>query len=188
MDAEGFTAVDSQVSVPNPLTEFDLLSEEDITKYTMRAPGKSCLLDPIPKWFVKQHVEMFAPIITCIVNKLLSRGVFPESLKHAIVSPFIKKPSLNPEILKNYRPVSNITYLSKIIEKHAVLNTANHIAINHLGDSLQSAYKPVHSTETALLKVKSHIMQHLSNRQDVFWSFWTLVLVLLLMLLIILCC
>ena len=149
VDAEGLTAVDSQVSVPNPLTEFDLLSEKDITEYIKHAPGKSCLLDTIPTWFVKQHVEVFAPIITCIVNKSLSTGVFPESLKHAIVSPIIKKPSLNPEILKNNRPVSSIIYLSKIIEKHAVLNIANHIALNHLKDSLQSAYKPVHSTETA---------------------------------------
>ena len=64
--------------------------------------------------------------------------------------------------------MSNITYPSKIIEKYAVLNIANHIALNHLGDSLQSAYKPVHSTETVLLKVKSDLMQHLSNRQGVF--------------------
>ena len=93
---------------------------ESILDYIKKAASKSCLLDPIPTWFIKQNPDMFAPIITRMVNASLSTGVFPESLKHAIIMPIIKKPSLNPEVLKNYRPVSNITSVSKIIEKYAL--------------------------------------------------------------------
>ena len=82
--------------------------------------------------------------------------------------PIIKKPSLNPEVLKNYRPVSNITFVSKIIEKYALKSLNNYMSNNNLCDPLQSAYKSLHTTETALLKVKGDIMQHLSNRQGVF--------------------
>ena len=95
----------------------------------MKTPAKSCLLDPIPTWFIKQNVCMFVPVITRIVNCSLNTGTFPDSLKHAIISPVIKKQSLNPNDLKNYRPVSNITYLSKIIERHAVDNIARYLIL-----------------------------------------------------------
>ena len=142
--------------------------EEDIQKYITKSPAKSCLLDPIPTWFIKQNVSTFVPIITQIVNSPLSTGTFPESLKHAVISPVIKKQSLNPHELKNYRPVSNIPYLSKIIERHAVDNIARHMTENNLGEPLQSAYRPAHSTESVLLKVKCDIMEFVSQRKGVF--------------------
>jgi hypothetical protein len=89
-------------------------------------------------------------------------------LKHAVISPVIKKQSLNPHELKNYRPISNIPYLSKITERHAVDNIARHMTENNLGEPLQSAYRPAHSTESALLKVKCDIMEFVSQRKGVF--------------------
>ena len=150
------------------LSVFDHVSEEDIQKYITKSPAKSCLLDPIPTWFIKQNVSTFVPIITQIVNSSLSTGTFPESLKHAVISPVIKKQSLNLHELKNYRPVSNIPYLSKIIERHAVDNIARHMTENNLEEPLQSAYRPAHSTESALLKVKCDIMEFVSQRKGVF--------------------
>ena len=151
------------------MSEFDHVSEEDIQKYIMNTPAKPCLLDPIPTWFIKQNVCMFVPVITQIVNCSLNISTFPDSLKHAIISPVIKKQSLNPNDLKNHRPVSNITYLSKIIERHAVDTIARYLTDNNLGEPLQSAYKPAHSTEFALLKVKNYIVEFVSRRKGVFW-------------------
>ena len=108
------------------------------------------------------------PIITNIINESLSTGVFPQCLKSAIITPIIKKASLNPNNMKNYRPVSNIPFLSKLIEKQAVKMVNAHVVKNNLGEELQSAYKPAHSTETALLKVKADMMSSLSQHRGVF--------------------
>ena len=98
----------------------------------------------------------------------LGSGVFPKVLKNAVISPVIKKPSHDPNTLKNYRPISNIPYLSKIIEKHAISSINEFITQQELGEPFQSAYKPCHSTETALLKVKDDILDHMSRQEGVF--------------------
>ena len=69
-----------------------------------------------------------------------------------------KKNNLDQNILKHYRPVSNLSFLSKILEK-VVLNQINtHLTKHNLKGSFQSAYKVKHSTETALLKVSSDLL------------------------------
>ena len=92
------------------LSEFPLLSENDMSKLIQGFSAKICLLDCIPTWFVKSNLTTFVPIITKIANVSLSTGIFPAALKHAIISPIIKEPSLDPNNLKNYRPVSNIKF------------------------------------------------------------------------------
>ena len=110
------------------------------------------------------------PIITNIINESLSTGVFPQSLKHAIVTPIIKKASLArfANDMQHYRPVSNLPFLSKLIEKQAVKAVNDHMILNNMGEPLQSAYKQAHSTETALMKVKDDIMKSISQRKGVF--------------------
>ncbi len=160
--------VDDSSILCHNLVNFDLVSEDDIMKYVMKTPAKSCLLDPIPTWYLKQNATLFVPVLTDIVNFSLSTGKFPDQLKHAIISPVIKKQNLDANELKNFRPVSNIPYLSKIIERHAVDNISSYLSVNNLGEPLQSAYKPAHSTESALLKVKNDIMEAVSHRKGVF--------------------
>ena len=87
------------------------------------------------------------------MNLSLTTGHVPDCLKKAIVKPLLKKPGLNNELLKNYRPISNISFLSKIIEK--VIATRLNI---DLEEPLHNAYKPFHSTESALLKVQNDIL------------------------------
>lgn len=74
-------------------------------------------------------------------------------MKSAIVKPLFKKPQLDPNDLKNYRPVSNLPFVSKVIERVVALQLNTHLEQNHLLDPLQSAYRRKHSTETALLRV-----------------------------------
>jgi hypothetical protein len=75
----------------------------------------------------------------------------------------IKKPTLNPDLLKNYRPVSNLPTLGKIIEYPAVSRFNAHLQANSLSDTFQSAYKTSHSTETALLRVKNDMLTELDD-------------------------
>ena len=73
--------------------------------------------------------------------------------KSSIIFPLIKKQGLDPEILKNYRPVANLSFISKIIEKVIATQIHDYLINNDIVDNFQSAYKAGHSCETALLRV-----------------------------------
>ena len=76
-----------------------------------------------------------------------------------MIVPLIKKPGLDPEILKNYRPVANLSFLSKVLERAIIaLQIYEHLSNNDIVDSFQSAYKAGHSCETALLRVYNDIV------------------------------
>lgn len=150
------------------LSKFGLLSEGDVEKLINCLNTKSCMLDPIPTWYLKDNSSTFVHAISNVINTSFSTGEFPMSLKRAVITPIIKKPSLNPDELKNYRPVSSLPFLSKVIEKYVVNTITEHMIDNGLGEPLQSAYRRAHGTETALLKVKSDIMYSIHNQQGVF--------------------
>ena len=78
---------------------------------------KFCQLDPIPTWLLLECSTELSSILLSIVNKSLSSGQFPSALKTAIVNPNVKEFSADRDSVKNYRPVSNLAYTSKIIEK-----------------------------------------------------------------------
>ena len=118
---------------------------------------KTCSLDPWPTWMLHTYLDVVLPAITCIVKSSLSSGAFPSALECAIIRPVLKKQGLERDILTNYRPVSNLPFLGKVIEKAVSLQVTNYLSQHLLGDPLQSAYKAGHSCEPALLKVSSDI-------------------------------
>jgi hypothetical protein len=104
------------VSIAQGLSDFHLfddLSVQSIIKYS----SKSCPLDPLPTHIVKESLSSLSFVITKIVRASLSNGEFPPALKLSYVRPHLKKPDLDKELYQNYRPVANIPFLSKIIEK-----------------------------------------------------------------------
>ena len=70
-----------------------------------------------------------------------------------MIKPLIKKPTLAPDDFNSYRPVSNLSYLSKVLERVVLKQLKRQLLCNDLLDPYQSAYKEHHSTETVLLKV-----------------------------------
>ena len=94
--------------------------------------------------------------------------MFPDALKEATVTPILKKSSLDWNTLKNHRPVSNVNFIGKLIEKAAIKQVNEHLESNALDEVMQSAYKCRHSTETALLKVKEDIVKAIDCNQAVF--------------------
>lgn len=149
------------------LSQFRPTNEDEIAFIIKQMPSKSCELDPLPTWLMKQCIEELLPITTSIINTSLRNGIFPHTFKQAIIRPLLKKPTLDTENLKNYRPVSNLSFLSKLLEKVVAVRIEEHIDVNNLSDVLQSAYKRCHSTETALLKLKNDIVSTLDNNQTV---------------------
>ena len=120
-------------------------------------------MDPIPTWLLKECVTELVPLISDIVNKSLAESHVPESFKMALVRPLLKKPNLDQDNLKNYRPVSNLPFISKITEKVVNARLTGYLTENNLATKLQSAYTPCHSTETALLKVHSDILESMDH-------------------------
>ena len=150
------------------LSCFEPATEEEILKIIKGSSKATCSLDPIPTKLLTDHFLPELPVITDIVNASLSSGEFPDTLKTALVKPLLKKLSLDYNIFKNFRPVSNLTFLSKVIERVAAKRFFQFLSDNDLLDLLQSAYKPGHSTETALLRVQNDILAAIDNKTGVF--------------------
>ena len=102
---------------PTKLTDFTPVSVLELTEIIKEMSNKSSALDILPMWLFKNCLPELIGIVHYIVNESLATGCFPSSLKTAMIRPSLKKPSLDSDALKNYRPISTLTYLSKIIEK-----------------------------------------------------------------------
>ena len=98
------------------------------------------MLDSIPTSLLKAILPTLLPTIQTIVNSSLSTSCMPSDLKQATVTPLIKKSSLDQENLQNFRPVSNLAYIGKLIESAAVNQMNEHMDAHDLHEPLQSAY------------------------------------------------
>ena len=98
---------------PVSFENFRPLSITEVKCLISKSNSTSCSLDPMPTSLVKKSVHELAPIIQCIMNKYFQTGIFPDSLKYAIVHPLIKDCKLDPDILKNYRPITNLKFIGK---------------------------------------------------------------------------
>ena len=94
----------------------------------------------------------------------MSSAQLPLELKQAIVSPLLKSPNLDVSIFNNYRPISHLPFLYKILEKVVAGQINEHLLINSLHNKFQSAYKTDFSTETALTKISDDILYALDNK------------------------
>ena len=101
---------------------------------------------------------MLAPVIAAVCNASLEAGILPTSQKQAVVTARLKKPSLNPDDLNSYRPISNLSFLSKLTERAVASQFMAHSDSNHLPPR-QSAYRRRFSTETAVLLVYNDIIR-----------------------------
>ena len=119
---------------------------------------KGCSLDPLPTDLVKEHADDLVPLVTSIINESLKSGVVPAQLKQAIIVPILKKSGLDSNILKNFRPISNLPFLSKILEKVVLGQLQQHLSDNKLLEVNQSAYRKGHSVETAVLSVMDNLL------------------------------
>jgi len=124
----------------------------------MAASLKSCSLDSVPTFLVRELIDVLLPYITLMVNASLAHGRQPASQKRAIVTSLLKKPGLESTDMNNFRLVSNVSFVSKVVERAVASQLNDYLAHNDLLPRCQSPYRKGYSTETALLRVWSDML------------------------------
>ena len=156
--------IETKPQTDHKFSEFNILSDQDVGRIVKKSATKSCILDPVSTSPLKEHLDDFIPALADIINNSLQHGKFPEKLKNAAVQPLLKKANLPLED-KNYRPVSNLSYLAKLTERAACDQLVEFATRTGNIEQNQSAYRVGHSTESALLKVKSDLLHAMDNQE-----------------------
>ena len=124
---------------------------------------KSCDLDPIPTWLVKECIDDLAPHLLRIVNLSLRCAQVPVSMQEALVFPTIKNVHGDRDALTNYRPVSNLSFISKLLEKVVLEQITAHLDDQDLLNKHQAGYRVGHSCETLLLGMFEDLLREMDQ-------------------------
>ena len=110
---------------PPPLSNFLPASPYEVRKAILMSSDATCSLDIIPTFILKSYLDALIHPLTTIINLALSEGIFPDNFKEATVRPLLKKHNLPQDDLSSYRPISNLNFISKILERiiHSRINS-----------------------------------------------------------------
>ncbi len=101
---------------------------------------------------------LLGPSHHAIINTSLLSGCVPSYFKQAAVQPLLKKTNLDPCLPQNYRPMSKLPFISKILEKVFAKQLTDAFNTHNIFNKFQSGFRQKHSTGTALLRVSNDIM------------------------------
>ena len=155
-----FTLKPHFVEQPHAGPQFEtipLVTPAEVRKLLTSIPSKSCKLDFIPTSLLKSCSNVFSELICTLANLSFAEGCFPAIFKQAIVKPLIKKPGLDKSEPSNFRPISNLNNISKLLERLFLTRFQPHISNSPNFNPLQSAYRKFHSTETSLLNTLDQV-------------------------------
>ena len=114
---------------------------------------RCCSLDPINVSKLGEAYESAAPVVGAIINSSFDKGHFVASEKRGLIRPYLRKIGLDVKDLSNYRPVTNLTHLGKIIERAMLDQLVPFLEEVSVVPCCQSANRKLHSTETSLCKI-----------------------------------
>ena len=158
----GSQYLESELQTSCKFSEFRLVTEDKLASIIKATPTKSCESDPITTKLLKEHLDSILPALVKIVNTSLQDGAFSDNLKDALLRPLIKKNGLEL-VFTNFRPVSNLSYLSKLIERVVCEQHVDIVTETGNYEGLKSAYRSQHLTEMAFLKVKTDILDNMDK-------------------------
>ncbi len=145
------------------LTEFEPVDRREVIEAIHQLPDNCCAVDPVPTSILKQVADDIAPFLVTLMNRSMADGVVPAAFKTAYITPLLKKPDLDAADVRSYRPISNLSVISKLTERRVARRLLAYLTSNKLLPCFQSAYRPYHSTETAVLKVLDDILTAIDN-------------------------
>ena len=158
-----YTTLITPTMPSHSLNIFTVPSMSDIGTL-LKATKSSSPLDPIPLSLLHEIIESLTIPLNNIFCESLESGTFPTSYKHALITPLLKKPNIDPHSLNNYRPISNLSIFSKILERIDAKQLTSYLISHKIPHIFQSAYLPSKSTETAIAKISSDILTNLDNK------------------------
>ena len=139
------------------LTDVQPPTVAEVLRAIRSMPAKSSPLDSIPTSVIKTCAETFAVLVTRLITLSFAEGKFPDKYKFASVTPLLKKEGLDSDSFSNYRPISNLQTISKIVERVFMSRLVDHVKQSPNYNRFQSAYRRGHSTETALLRLLNDV-------------------------------
>ena len=143
--------------------EFEIIDKNTVLKL-IKKQQQNLESSPILTNLLKEYANVLVPSIHHIIITSLSHGCFTDNIKEALLRPLLKKLNLDL-VFKNYHPVSNLTYLSRLIERAVCDQITYFVAQTSNTEELQSTYCEDHSMETALLKVKKYLLAALDSQE-----------------------
>lgn len=144
-------------SATNILSEFEPATIDELKVILNETGVKTSPADIFPQQLYKDNITALLPLLLHLVNLSISTGNM-DGVKTADIIPLLKSESLDPDVLKNFRPVSNLTFLGKLIERVVLKRLNEHLSRNNLHCPEQFAYKKHHSTETLLVKITNDLL------------------------------
>ena len=136
------------------LSEFTEVTVDEVSRIVMQAPAKQGALDTAPTWLAKRLL----PLLANICNSTFQEGLFPDILKRPIDRPRPKKPGLTTNDLSSYRPISNLCFVSKVIERAVMARLTARIESQRLFPCCHFAYRKHHSIEKAVSVMHDEIL------------------------------
>ena len=137
------------------------ITEDELTIVILSLKNSSAGWDAIPASIVKQSIQFYIKPLTYLINQSFELGIFPDELKLAKIIPLFK--SGDKTSITNYRPISVLSFFSKVFEKTMYNYLINFIHINNILYDHQFGFRKSHSTNHAIISLVEKVNNALDS-------------------------
>ena len=146
------------------LTSFTPVTEDELAEIIKTSGIKTSIDDPIPASFLKQiYKELLPTYVNLINSSFIDCSI--DGVKKSVIDPLLKNTTLDHELYKSYRPITNLVFFSKLIERVVLRRLNTHISTNALHNDTQFAYKKYHSIETMAIGLVDELLKEFDSNK-----------------------